>query len=94
MDGEGGGSIKGQAECKISSETGSRRDPVRVVANSRVRYSEAWRCLDPVGIPACTWYRMPLWIKLETEPPIMSSIIDLTQYREGWRCHDGLSMPM
>ena len=37
---------------------------------------------------------MPLWVKLETEHPIMSYRIDLEQARECWRCHDGLSMPM
>ena len=37
---------------------------------------------------------MPLWIKLDTEPPIMASIIDLTRAREGCRYNDGLSTPM
>ena len=35
-----------------------------VVANYREIDGEAWRCLDPTGIPACAWYRMPLWIKV------------------------------
>ena len=65
-----------------------------VVANSKVRDSEAWRCLDPTGIPAHTWYRMPLWIKLEMQPPMISSRIDLAQAREGQRCHVRISTPM
>ena len=67
---------------------------VVVVANFRVIDGEAWRYLDPLGIPACVWYRMPLWIKLETEPPVMSSRIYFAQATEGWRCHDGLYTPM
>ena len=81
----GGGYRKGQAKWNIISETGSQRDYVGFVANSRVRDGEAWRCLDPVGIPDCAWYRMPLWIKQDTEPPIMSYRIYLAQAREGWR---------
>ena len=38
--------------------------------------------------------KMPLWINLDIEPPMMSSILDLAQAREGCRCHDGLSTPM
>ena len=74
-----GGYRKGQARWNIISETGSRRESVGVVANSRVIDGEAWRFLDPAVIPDCAWYRMPLWIKLETEPPIMSSRIYLVQ---------------
>ena len=88
------GSIKGQVRWNIISENGLQIDPVVVVANSILRYSEAWRCLDLAGIPVCEWYKMALWIKLETEPLIMYSIIDLAQAREGWRCHDRLSTPM
>ena len=40
MEGE---SIKGQAKWNIISETGSQRDLVGVVANSRLRDGEAWR---------------------------------------------------
>ena len=76
-----GGSRKGQARCNISSDNGSRIESVVVVANSRVRDGEAWRCLYPAGISAYKCYRMPLWVKLETEPPIMSSRIDLAQTR-------------
>ena len=53
------GCRKGQEMWNISLETGSRRELVGVVANSRVRYGEAWRCLDPAGIPDRAWYRMP-----------------------------------
>ena len=89
-----GGSRKGQAKWNIRSENGSRRESVGVVANSRVRDGEAWRCLDPAGIPYCAWYRKSMYIKLEMEPPMMSSRIDLAQDREGWRCHDGISTSM
>ena len=64
-----------------------------VLTNYKVRDGEFWMCLYPAVISACAWYRMPLWINLETEPPIISSRIDLAQAREGWRCHDGLSTP-
>ena len=67
---------------------------MRFVANYRVRDGEDWRCLDTAVIPTCAWYKMALWIKLETEPPIMSSRIDLAQAREFWRCHDRLSTPI
>ena len=89
-----GGSRKDQAKCNTISETVLRRISVGVVANYRLIDGEAWRCLDPVGIPDCAWYRMPLWIKIEVEPQIMSSRIDLAQAREGWRCHDRISTPM
>ena len=88
------GSRKGQARWNISSENGYQRELVGVVENSRVRDGEAWRCLDPAGIFARAWYRMPLWIKLETEPSISSSVIYLVQARDGWRFHDGISTPM
>ena len=88
------GSRKGQARWIISSGTGVRRELVGFVTNSRVRHSEAWMCLDTVGIPACAWYKMPLWIKIDTEPLLISCIIDLAQARKGCSCHDGLSMPM
>ena len=78
-----GGSRKGQARWNIISETGSRRESVVIVANSIVRDSEACILLDPAGIPTRAWYRMTLWIKLETEPPIMYSRICLAQAREG-----------
>ena len=64
------------------------------VVNYIVRDGEAWRCLDPAGIPYCAWYRMPLWIKLEMEPPIIYSRIDLAQDSKGWRCHHGIYTPM
>ena len=89
-----GGSRKGQTKWNISSETGLQRESVGVVDNYIVRYGEVWRCLYPSGIPAYAWYRMPLWIELETEPLITSSIIDLAQAREAWRFHDRLSTPM
>ena len=63
-------------------------------ANYRVRDGEAWRCIDPTGIFARAWYRMPLWIKLDTEPTIRSSRIHLAQARESLRFHDGISTPM
>ena len=88
------GSRNGQAKWNIRSDTALRRESVGLVTNYRVRNGEAWRCLYPAGILTCMWYRMPLWIKLETEHPIMSYIIDLEQPREGWRCHDGIYMPM
>ena len=90
----GRGSRKGQARWNISLDTGLQRELVGFVANSKVRGGEAWRCLDPAGIPASTWYKMPMWINIETEPPIMSSGIDLAKTRGGWRCHDGISTPM
>ena len=65
-----------------------------VVQNSRVRDGEAWSCLDPAGITDRAWYSMPLWINIDTEPPIISDRKDLVQAREVWRCHDGLSTPM
>ena len=37
---------------------------------------------------------MPMWIKIETETPMMPSILDLEKDREYWRCHDGVSTPM
>ena len=89
-----GGSRKGQAKWNIRYENGSRIKSVGVVPNYRVRDGEAWRCLYPAGIPTRAWYRMPLWIKIETEPPVMSSIIDLVKDREGWSFHDGISTPM
>ena len=89
-----GGSRKAQARCNISSETGLRRESVGFTANYRVIDSEAWRCLDPAGIPARVWYMTPLWIKLDIEPPIMSSRLDLAQAREVCRCHDRISTPM
>ena len=91
---DGGGSRKGQANWNINYETGSRRYYVGVVANYRVRDGEAWRCLDPGGIPARAWYRRPLWTILDMEPTIMHSRIDLAQARERWRCHNELSTPM
>ena len=89
-----GGSRKGQMRWNVILGIDLRRDLMRVAANYRVRGGEAWRCLYPEGIPAYSWYSMPLWVNLDTEPPIMPSILDLVQPREGWRCHDGLSMPM
>ena len=89
-----GGSRKGQEKWNISSQTGSQRNSVVVVTNYRVRDSEACRCLYPAGIPARAWYSIPLCIKLDTEPPIMSSVIDLAQAMEGWRGHGRLSTPM
>ena len=88
------GSRKGQARWNIISETGFQRELMVVAANSRVRDGKAWRCLDPAVIPACEGYRMPLRIKLETEPPIIPYILYLAQAREVWRCWDGLSNPM
>ena len=85
---------KGQDGWNIISETGLRRKLVEVAANSRVRDGEACRCLYLMDIPACAWYMMPLWIKLKTEPPIMSSRLDLAQAREDWRCNDRLSTHM
>ena len=72
------------------------REEIRVLfyTNFRVRDREDWRCLYPAGIPSRVRYRMPLWIKLETEPPITPSRLDSEQAREGCRCHDRLSMPM
>ena len=88
------GSRKGKVKWNISSETGLQRKSMVVVANYKMRDDEAWRCLDPAGIPTCAWYGMPLWINLETEPPIISSRIYLEQASEGWRFHDRLSTPM
>ena len=88
------GSRKVQARWNISLETSSRRELVGFAANYRVRYGYSCRCLDPAGIPALEWYSMPLWIKLKTEPPIVSSIIDLMQAREGCRCQDKISTTM
>ena len=65
-----------------------------VATNSIVRDGDAWRCVDPAGIPDCAWYRMPLWVKLETEPTIVPSRLDLEQSREDWRCHYGMSTSM
>ena len=76
---------KGQANWNIITDNGSQRELVGFATHSRVRYGEAWRCIDLGGIPARTWYRKPMWIKLETEPPIMYSISDLAQAREGFR---------
>ena len=84
-------SRKGQEKWNIFPETGLRRDSVVFSTNSSVRDGEAWRCLDPAGIPSRVWYRMPLWIKLETEPPIMSSRLYLEEARKGCRCHDSIS---
>ena len=67
---------------------------MRFFANYRVRDGEDWRCLDTAVIPTCAWYKMALWIKLETEPSISSSVIYLVQARDGWRFHDGISTPM
>ena len=89
-----GGSRKCQARWNIISETGSQKYLVVFAANYRVRDGEDWKCLDPAGIPAHAWYRMPPWVKLETEPPITSSRLYLAQSREGFRCHDGISTPM
>ena len=89
-----GGSRKGQEKWNIISETGIRRYLVLFAKYSRVRDGEAWRFLDPTGIPANVWYRTTLWINLETKPPIVSSRLDLAQDREGCRCHDRISMPM
>ena len=89
-----GGYRKGQARWNIILETGYQRELVGFAANYKVRYGEAWRCLDPAFISSLGWYTMPLWIKLETEPPIMSSILDLGQARKCCRCHDELSMRM
>ena len=76
-----GGSRKGQAEWNIIPETALRRDSVVCSTNYIVRYREDWRCLDPAGIPSCVWYMTPLWIKLETETPIICSRLDLAQSR-------------
>ena len=65
-----------------------------VVVNSRLIDGEDFRCINTAGIVARAWYRMPMWIKLEIEPPIMSSRIDLVHSRESWRCHDRLSTHM
>ena len=89
-----GGSIKGQAKWNIIYDAGSLRESMGDVSNCRVRGGETWSCLDPAGIPARAWYRIPLRIKLDTEPPITYFIIDLAQAREVWRFHDGLSTPM
>ena len=89
-----GGYRKGQEEWNIIPETGSRIYFVICSTNDRVRYTEDWMCLDPAGIPSCVWYMTPMWIKLETGTPIMSSRLDLAQSREGCRCHDRLSAPM
>ena len=89
-----GGSRKGQEKWNIIPKTGSRRKSVGIFANSRVRDGDAWRCLYPVGIPACACYRTPMWIKLDTEQPIMPSRLDLAQARECWRFHGGVSTPM
>ena len=88
------GSIKIQARWNISLETDLQREPVVFAANFRVRDGEAWRCLDPAGIPYCAWYRKSMYIKLEMEPPMMSSRIDLAQDRDGCRCHASLSTPI
>ena len=53
--------------------------------NSRVREGEDWGWLYPVGIPDIALYRMPLWIKLDTESPIISSRLYLAQAGEGCR---------
>ena len=55
---------------RIRSETSSKREPVVFVANYKEKDGEAWRCLDSAGIHARAGYRMPLWIKLETEPQL------------------------
>ena len=89
-----GGSRKGEAKWKIIPETGFQRDSVVCSKNYIVRYRENWRCLDSAGKPSPVWYRMPMWIKLETEHPIISSRLDLAQSREGCRLHDRLSTPM
>ena len=88
------GSRKGQGKWNIILETGLKRESVGISSNSRMRDREACRCLYPAGIPACAWYRMTLWIILDTEPPIMSSILDLEQAREGCRCCIRLSTPI
>ena len=75
-------------------DTGLQRELVGFVANSKVRDGEAWRCLDSTGIPAIAWYRMPLWIKLKMEPPIIYSRLDLEKDREGCRFRDVLSKPI
>ena len=84
---------KGQERWNIRSDTGLRRELVRFQENSRVRDGDAWRCQYPADIPARVWYRMPLWIMLDTEPPITSSRLYLAQSREGCRCHDRLYIP-
>ena len=81
-----GGSRKGQVRWNISLETGLQIYSVVFAKNYRVGDSEACRCLDPAGIPACACYRM--------HPQIMFSRLDLGQAREGCMCHDRLSMPM
>ena len=75
-------------------ETGYQRELVGFAAKYRMSDGEAWRYLDPAGITSLECYKMPLWIKLDTEPPIMSSILDLEQARKYFRCHDELSMPI
>ena len=60
-----GGSRKVQAKWNIRSDTSLQRESVGVLANSRVRYGDYWRCLDPVGIPTCSWYRLPHWNKID-----------------------------
>ena len=89
-----GGSRKGQTKWNISSETGLQRKSMGVVANYKMIDGEAWRCLDPAGIPYCAWYRKSMYIKLEMEPTMMSSRIDLAQARDGCRCHASLSTPI
>ena len=77
------GSIKCQMRCNISLEAGLQIYSVVFAKNYRVGDSEACRCLDPAGIPACACYRMP--------PQIMFSRLDLGQAREGCMFHYGLS---
>ena len=89
-----GGFRKGKAKWNRGSKNGPQRESVGIVPKSKVRDGESWRCLYPAGIPDRAWYRMLLWIKLDTKAPIMSSMIDLAQAREGWRFHDSLSMHM
>ena len=89
-----GGFRKGQVKWKIILETGLQRYLIVCSKNYRVRDRYYWRFLYPAGILSRVWYSIPLWIKLETEPPIMSSILDLAQDREVCRCHGRLSSPM
>ena len=72
----GGGYRKGQTRWNISSDTISQRELVGFAKNSILRDCEAWKCLYPAGIPSRACYRMPLWIKLDTEPPIMYSRLE------------------
>ena len=89
-----GGSRKGQAKWNIILETGLRRYLVVCSTNDRVRERDYWRWIDPTGMPSHVWYMTYLWIKLDMEPPIISSRLDLAQSREGCRCHARLSTPM